>query len=203
MKKFAIVFAAVVMFVSCAANNTAAPAQKALPAPTDMSKAEAKDNPFAAAASSINVSNLFDYFGRDDVFYIDLRDFGDYQKKHLRNFECVPFFAYIYNADANTDSSKVQLYGGTPTEPVPVYEESDELLEVLIPKDKTVFLMCQSGARVAMCMQILEARGWDMLKIYNVGGMGQYTAGEYAGYTVDAPEFGVNATYSINNVRRN
>ncbi|MBQ9494171.1 MAG: hypothetical protein IJR50_00860 [Treponema sp.] len=208
MRKLLVAFFMLPLLVACMASKPtamapSAPAQKALPAPTDMSKAEANDNPFAAAASSINVSNLFEYLGRDDVFYIDLRDFGDYQKKHLRNFECVPFFAYIYDKAAHTDASKVQLYGGETKSPVPIYAESDDLLEVLIPKDKTVFLMCQSGGRVAMCMQILEARGWDMSKIYNVGGMGQYTASQYADYTVNAPEFGVNAAYTINDVTRN
>lgn len=201
MKKLALLLATLVVLASCTANN--GPAVKALPAPTDTSKAEAKDTPFAAGVSSINVSNLFEYFGRDDVLYIDLRDFGDYQKKHLRNFECVPFFAYIYNKEAGTDKSKIQLYGGDTKEPVVAYAESDDLLEVLIPKNKTVFLMCQSGGRVAMCMQILAARGWDMSKIYNVGGMGQYTAEQYVPYTVDAPEFGVEATYTINGLTRN
>lgn len=200
MKKLALLLSALVVLASCTANN--APAKKALPAPTDTTKPEAKDTPYAAGVSSINVSNLVDYLGRDDVFYIDLRDFGDYQKKHLRNFECVPFFAYIYNKEAATDKSKIQLYGGDTKEPVAVYAESDDVLEQLIPKDKTVFLMCQSGGRVAMCMQILAARGWDMSKIYNVGGMGQYTAEQYAPYTVDAPEFGVNATYSISGLTR-
>ena len=201
MKRLAVLFVVALMLVACSTNN--APAVKALPAPTDTTKAEAKDNPFAAGVSSINVSNLFEYFGRDDVLYIDLRDFGDYQKKHLRNFECVPFFAYIYNQEAHTNRSNIQLYGGPTKEPVPVYAESDDLLEVLIPKDKTVFLMCQSGGRVAMCMQILEARGWDMSKIYNVGGMGQFTAAEYKPYTVDLLEFKVDAKYSIEGLTKN
>lgn len=213
MKKLLIVLCvALPLLAGCTANNStaAAPApqvievssQKPLPPPVDSTKPDASKTPFVAAVSSISVANLYEYFGRDDVFYIDLRDFADYQKKHLRNFECIPYFAYIFNAEAHTDPSKVQLYGGTVDAPVAAYEESDELLEVLFPKDKTLFLMCQSGGRVAQCMTLLNAKGYDMSKIYNVGGMGQYTANEYKPYVVDAAEFGVNATYSLNDVTR-
>ena len=57
--------------------------------------------------------------------------------------------------------------------------------------------MCQSGGRVAQCMQLLEALGWDMSKIYNVGGMGQYTDAAYAELTTNAAELKVQATYSF------
>ena len=177
--------------------------QKMLPAPTDSAKAETSTAPFSTAAASINASNLYQYFGRDDVLYIDLRDFGDYQQKHLRNFECIPYFAYIFNAEAHKKPELIQLYGGTVTEPVATYQESDDLLQVLFPKNKTIFLMCQSGGRVAQLMTLLNAKGYDMSKIYNVGGMGQFTAPEYADYTVDALEFKVNATYAIEGLTRN
>ena len=91
----------------------------------------------------------------------------------------------------------------TVTEPVATYQESDDLLQVLFPKNKTIFLMCQSGGRVAQLMTLLNAKGYDMSKIYNVGGMGQFTAPEYADYTVDALEFKVNATYAIEGLTRN
>ena len=97
----------------------------------------------------------------------------------------------------------IQLYGGTVTEPIATYQESDDLLQVLFPKNKTIFLMCQSGGRVAQLMTLLNAKGYDMSKIYNVGGMGQFTAPEYADYTVDALEFKVNATYAIEGLTRN
>lgn len=175
---------------------------KALPAPTDTTKPDADKTPYAASVSSINKDNLHEYLGRDDVVYIDLRDFGDYQGKHLRNFECIPFFAYIYNKEAGPGTDKVQLFGGETANPVSTYEESAELLKVLIPQDKTVFLMCQSGGRVAMCMDILAANGYDMSKIYNVGGMGQFTSKDLAPYVVDLAEFKINAEYSIEGLTR-
>lgn len=171
-----------------------------LPAPVDTSKTYKPDKDakeevpctegsFGPTCSAINASNLKDYMNRPDILYIDLRDFGDYMKKHFRNFEAIPFFALIFNAEAHTNADLPQLYGGSPTEPVPVYKESDELLEVLFPKDKTLFIMCQAGGRVGMLMNILKARGWDMSKIYNVGGMAQYTGAEYKDMITDTPEF--------------
>ncbi len=177
--------------------------QKALPAPVDTTSPDAATSPFSTSASSINPSNLHEYLGRDDVLYIDLRDFGDYQQKHLRNFECIPYFAYIFNAEAPTNPELIQLYGGTVAEPVSTYAESDDLLEVLFPRDATLFLMCQSGGRVAQCMSLLQAKGYDMSRIYNVGGMGQYTDAAYKPYIVDALEFKVNATYDIEGLTRN
>ena len=183
-----------------------------LPAPVDTTKtfkpsqdaAEVPCTPgdFGPTCSAINSSNLLEYYGRPDVMYIDTRDFGDYMKKHIRNFEAIPFFALIYNAEAHTDATKVQLYGGTPAEPVPVYEESDQILEALFPKDKTLFIMCQSGGRVGMLMNIMAARGWDMSKVYNIGGMAQYTGPEYKDLITDTPEFVLEGTYTIEGLTR-
>ncbi|MDI9502347.1 MAG: rhodanese-like domain-containing protein [Peptoniphilaceae bacterium] len=190
-----------------------APAAVALPAPIDTEKTykanqdDAEDTACAAGAyasdcSSVNPDNLIDYMNRDDVLYIDLRDFEDYVKKHFRNFEVVPFFAYIFNAEAHTNADLIQLYGGSPTEPVPVYEESDKMLEYLFPKDKTLFIMCQSGGRVKMLLEILEARGWEMDKIYNIGGMAQYNSGAYRDHMTDTPELTITGTYGFEGLTR-
>ena len=184
-----------------------------LPAPVDTTRTylpskDAKEEvpctegSFGPTCSAITPDNLINYLGRPDILYIDTRDFGDYMKKHFRNFEVVPFFALVFNADAHTNKDLPQLYGGTPTEPVPVYEESDELLEVLFPKDKTLFIMCQSGGRVGMLMNILKARGWDMSRIYNIGGMAQYTGAEYRPYITDTAEFALEGTYHIEGLTR-
>ena len=77
------------------------------------------------------------------------------------------------------------------------------MLNIFFPKDKPLFIMCQSGGRVAQLMTLLSKKGYDMSKIYNVGGMGQFTAREYADYTVDALEFKVDATYSIEGLTKN
>jgi len=192
---------------------TAAVAEADLPYPVDTTKkykANKDDTEekfcepgnFGPTCSAINSENLKSYLGRTDVMYIDVRDYADYAKKHLRNFECIPYFALIFNADANTDPSLPQLFGGSVEEPIPVYEESDEILEALFPKNKTIFLMCQSGGRVNQLMKLLNARGWDMTKIYNIGGMAQYAGPEYRDIVTDTPEIVVQATYSFEGLTR-
>ena len=184
-----------------------------LPYPQDTTKTyqASKDDPterfcepgnFGPTCSAINSENLQQYLGRTDVKYIDLRDYADYAKKHLRNFECIPYFALIFNAEACNDVTLPQLYGGTVEDPIPVYEESDEILNAFFPKGKTIFLMCQSGGRVNQLMKLLNARGWDMTKIYNIGGMAQYAGPEYRELTTDTPEILVNATYSFEGLTR-
>ena len=184
-----------------------------LPAPVDTTKTfkpsnESEDTEQCAVDStspgcgSINAENLTQYLGRNDVYYIDLRDYEDYAAKHLRNFEVIPFFAYIWNAEANTNPDMIQLYGGDLKDPEPVYEESDQILEFLFPKDKTLFLMCQSGGRVGMMMDILAARGWDMSKVYNIGGLAQYSVPEYRDMTVEMPEFVLDINYNLEGLTR-
>lgn len=217
MKKLLTVLAAALLLIGCSAQECpqcevcpdVEPVLE-LPAPRDTSKTyensdkqsvQCTDTTFAAACSSINASNLHEYLGRDDVLYIDLRDYGDYGKKHLRNFECIPYFALIFSKTA--DENTVQLYTGTPAAPVSTYAESDDMLHALIPTDKTIFFMCQSGGRVAQMMQLLEAKGYDMSKIYNVGGMGQFTSKELGEFTTNTEEIGLEATYSFSGLTRN
>ena len=196
-----------------AATAVASSEEAELPAPVDTSKTykankeDTEEVPctegnFGPTCSAINNENLRQYLGRSDVMYIDLRDHNDYMKKHLRNFEVIPFFGLIWNKDAHTDASLPQLYGGEATDPIPVYAESDELLEALFPKHKTLFLMCQSGGRVSMLMNILKARGWDMSKVYNIGGMAQYSGAEYRDIVTDTPELTMTLTYNIEGLTR-
>lgn len=188
-------------------------AEGELPAPIDTTKmyTPSKDaaetacteGVYAAACSSINSTNLTEYLARENVLYIDLRDYSDYSQKHLRNFESIPYFAYVFDAEAGVNADKIQLFGGSVAEPTSTYAESDDLLEVLFPKDTTIFLMCQSGGRVAQLMKLLEVKGYDMSRIYNVGGMGQFTDAAFKDYTTDSLEFKVEATYSFEGLTRN
>lgn len=213
MKKLLVVLLAVLMLAGCTQEcpecetcEVCAPAAKTvadLPAPRDTNK-KYKDqdgnehacelNNYSVDCSSITSENLKDYLGIDGVVYIDARDYKDFATKHLRNFECIPYFALVFDAEAN-GADKPQLFKGEPANPVATYEESVDILKALIPTDKTVFLMCQSGGRIKAFMQLLDANGYDMNKIYNVGGMAQYES--YTDATV-AEEIVINATYAFN-----
>ena len=168
-----------------------------LPAPTS------EEGNYSVDASSITSENLDQYLGRNDVVYIDLRDYNDYAKKHFKNFEAFPFFALVWNENANTDETLVQLYGGPIEETTAVYTASESIINSMFPKDKTIFLMCQSGGRVAMMMQILEDNGYDMSKIYNIGGLAQYTDSMYTDYITNTEEFMIDVDYSIDGLTRN
>ena len=217
MKKLLTVLVAALLLVGCSAQECPqcevcedAPTVAELPAARDTSKtyknADKADvaceaNTYAAACSSINAENLHEYLNREDVVYIDLRDYADYAKKHLRNFESIPYFALIFNK--TLDENTVQLYTGSESAPVSTYAESDDLLHALFPQDKTIFLMCQSGGRVANFMKILEAKGYDMSKVYNVGGMGQYSSDALKALTTNSEEIVLEGTYSFSGLTRN
>lgn len=207
------VFAATAEVTAKTAAVAAASEEEELPPPQDTSKTylanadDTEETPceegnFGPTCSAITSDNLRQYLFRSDVVYIDLRDYEDYAKKHLKGFEVIPYLALIFNADADKDASLPQLYGGEPTNPVPVYEESDEILAALFPKNKILFVMCQGGGRASQMMNILKARGWDMSKVYNVGGMGHYTGAEYKDLVTDTPEILLTATYSFDGLTR-
>ena len=46
-------------------------------------------------------------------------------------------------------------------------------------------------------MKLMNSLGYDMSKIYNVGGMGQFTDSKFAPYTTDNAEIVLEATYSF------
>lgn len=205
LKKLIAILSVSAILTGCAATGTTTPEEPGseepvaveLPAPSE------EEGNYAADASSINFENLDQYLGRDDVVYIDIRDYNDYAKKHFKNFEVLPYFALIWNEAAHEDETMVQLFGGPVDAPVAVYTASEDILKSMFPEDKTIFLMCQSGGRVTMMMQILEAHGYDMSKIYNVGGVGQYTDSKYDAFVTNTEEFVVEVNYSISGLTRN
>jgi len=106
-------------------------------------------------------------------------DPSTYSGAHLKGFGNVEFFAYVYDSSAN-HSGKQLFYKGEDGRFVPRYATSVATLEALFPKDKTLFIMCQSGGRVVTLMQLLDQFGWNMENVYNVGGMSSYTNEDFA-----------------------
>lgn len=164
-----LALAGVLAFTGCSCgkddNTTNLPA---LPA-ARLTEDGCTSNNYDVTCSAVDSKNLYNYLDRSDVEYIDLRDFNAYEAEHLEGFRMVQFFTNIY--DKTGSDTATQLFRKDYT---PRYKDSVEILKGLIPQDKTVFLMCQSGGRVVDMMKILELNGWDMSKVYNVGGMNQY-----------------------------
>jgi len=164
-----------------------------LPAPVDDTNADCDTgnivDSFNPTCSTINKSNLHQYMGLEGVEYIDIRDAvkvgnnddfvtGTYSGQHLLGFRNVGYNEYI---TGNGNQLFYKLADGTFA---PRYTNSVDILKDLFPQDKTLFIMCQSGTRVGYMMTLLNQYGWDMSKIYNVGGMGQYTTAEFDPYKV-------------------
>lgn len=198
-KLFSVVLILAIVLTGCA--QAAAPAPAPAPAPVEqkveLPASQKTSGDYSFENSGINHENFLEFMDVEDAVYIDLRNFEDYTKKHFKNFEVIPFFAYIYNENAGTEGFP-QLYKGTHDAPVAVYDSSEAVLNALFPKDKTLMLMCQSGGRVAMLMKMLAANGYDMSKIYNIGGMAQYTGEQYREFLTDTEELNIEAKYIIN-----
>lgn len=148
-----------------------------------------------APAADSGAKKLADYLDREDCVYIDLRDASSYSQGHIEGFEWVPHFDIIMKSGGARADQLFYKDGDTIK---PNYEESVAVLNALFPKDKVLILMCQSGGRVVNTMDVLAANGYDMSKVYNVGGFGQ-VKGEVADwYNVTAGKpVKVTATYDF------
>lgn len=144
-----------------------------LPEPRD------EGDDYALANSNINSSNLARYLNREELVYIDLREEGPgngtYLDGYLQGFSNLAYNSYVGKLYKNTAGR------GEPANFVPLFEESDEILEKIVASfgDKKVFFMCQSGGRAANILNLLDAREYDTSKYYNVGGWGQYSGDEF------------------------
>ncbi|MDL2218448.1 hypothetical protein LJC27_07285 [Christensenellaceae bacterium OttesenSCG-928-M15] len=198
MKKSAIVVAllltVLVVLSACGGESANKPGGGSLP---ELPQPRSTEGDYSLDASGITSANLLDYLNRSDTVYIDLRNYEDYALKHFKNFEVIPYFALVFDEAAGTPD-KPQLFGGSLDAPVATYTSSQSILESMFPKDKTIMLMCQSGGRVEKMMKLLESLGYDMSKVYNVGGVAQYTGSEYQSYITDTEEVLINVEYSVN-----
>lgn len=135
---------------------------------------------------NVNEATIDRYLNRSDAVYRDLRmlkDPGNYEaiggdsylSGFVRGFEVVSF-PYIVNvkglpeAVGETYTGKTLFRQHLDGSYTANYEESEEILEALFPKDKVIFLMCGGGGYSGMMKDLLTALGWDGDKIYDVGG---------------------------------
>ena len=139
---------------------------------------------------NINESTIDEYLGRSDSVYRDMRmlkDPGNYEaiggdsylSGFVEGFEVVPL-PYLTNVTGLPEDVGETYTGETlftqdeSGNYVANYEESMEILEVIFPKDKNIFLMCGGGGYAGMTKTMLVALGWDENKIYNVGAFWSY-----------------------------
>lgn len=133
-------------------------------------------NDFKEDCSSIHITtNLYKYLGREDTVYIDLRNYDQVTQKFIDGFRFVEFFDEIYGT-----GTQLFIQSNGADNFMPRYQNSVAILEAMMPKDKNIFLMCAAGSRVVNMMKIMEVHGWDMSRVYNVGGMNDINATDNA-----------------------
>lgn len=189
MKKISLLLAACLLctMTGCAETSSLAP----LPSPEP---AEGLRGEQFGIDKNINEETIDQYLGRQDSVYRDMRMLKDeaaYEaiggdsmlSGYVEGFEIVPY-PYLVNveglpAEVGSTYSGPTLYSHDDSGYHANYEESEEILEYLFPKDKNIFLMCGGGGYAGMMKNMLGELGWDTSKIYNTGGFWFYQ-GEHA-----------------------
>lgn len=112
----------------------------------------------------ITMENLDDFMFRDDVQYIDLRNYqARYSSGYIENFDIIPFFDYLDNRVFDRNDA---------------YEFSpDQLLNEnemyrLFDQDKAIFLYADGCIRSGYIKDILTHLGYE--RVFSLGGYFEY-----------------------------
>lgn len=153
------------------------------------------DNSFGVD-KNINMGTIDQYLGLPNVAYRDMRlvfDPADYAaiggssdlEFALKGFLITPMpymgtlaplpVSGAYAGDRLFDiewGEGIEILSATPR-----YQQSQQIIEDLFPKDQDILLMCGGGGYAGMMRSLLIYLGWDPSRVYNIGGMW-----DYAGY---------------------
>lgn len=187
----------------CASSEPAGQATSSAANATDAARESSKALPLPPSSpgddqfhvdQNINMATIDSFLGRDDVEYTDMRmihDPADYAaiggdsdlSVTIEGFKIVPFPSigtleelpvsgayegpHLFDITWNED--------GTIQNAIANYEESEQILEDLFPKDKANFIMCGGAGYAHMMAELLKYLGWDASKVYNIGGGWDYT----------------------------
>lgn len=127
------------------------------------------DEPLPITADSvITMDNLDDYMYRDDVQYVDLRNFdAKFAAGYIDGFEQIPFFDYLdYRVFERSDTFEFE-----PSQIVDQFE-----LERLFKRDKAIFLYADGCMRSEYLQEALWHLGYE--RVFSLGGFYEYL-GEY------------------------
>lgn len=149
-------------------------------------------SPFAVD-ERINVHTIDDYLNAKNVVFRDMRlikdpaayeDIGGSADLNttIEGFKIVPF-PYVgtlaplpvsgaYDGERLYDiewGEGIEILAATAR-----FDQSEQILEELFPKDKDIVLMCGGGGYAGMMRSLLIYLGWNPDRIYNLGGMWDY-----------------------------
>ena len=137
--------------------------------------------------SIISMENLDDYMWRDDVQYVDLRNFeSKFQSGYIDSFENIPFFDYLdYRAFTRDNNYKFE----------PEELKNEIILRTLFKEDKHIFLYADGCIRSEYIKSVLEHLGYESVFVlggfldyhgeHKIPGIGSYNSGHtfYETYT--------------------
>ena len=116
----------------------------------------------------ITMDELDQYMFREDVQYVDLRNYdASFKSGFIYSFEVIPFFDYL---DFRTfDRGNTYLFN-----PSQIIHEEE--LYRLFDKEKAIFLYADGCIRAGYLKDVLDYLGYE--RVYVLGGIGDYK-GEY------------------------
>jgi rhodanese-related sulfurtransferase len=124
--------------------------------------------PEITSETIISMDNLDEYMMRDDVQYVDLRNYdARYNSGWIFGFEQIPFFDYLDYRVFVRDGT----YDFTPDQLIEPQE-----LERLFDPEKAIFLYADGCIRSGYVKDALNHLGYE--RVYVIGGFYEYT-GEY------------------------
>lgn len=118
----------------------------------------------------MTMAELDEYLGRDDVQYVDLRNFDEkLTSGYIQGFESIPYFDYLKYQDILVDTNGDWVYDSGEI-------KSAATLRAMFNEDKTILLMCGSGTRAQYLMDALLSLGYT--DVINIGGFEAYVTAE-------------------------
>ncbi|MCF7925375.1 MAG: hypothetical protein K9L26_02475 [Candidatus Izimaplasma sp.] len=115
--------------------------------------------------SEISMTNLDSYMFRDDVQYVDLRNFdAKYQSGYIKSFEQIPFFDYLDNRVVFRDNT-------FNFEPEQIIDEAE--IRRLFDSNKVIFMYDDGCIRSGYMKDVLNHLGYE--KVFILGGFYEYT----------------------------
>ena len=113
----------------------------------------------------IIMDNLDEYMFRDDVQYVDLRNYdASFRSGFIYSFEIIPFFDYLdYRAFNRGDTYEFN--------PDQIIDEAE--LERLFDRDKAIFLYADGCIRSGYLKEVLNYMGYE--RVFVLGGFFEYS----------------------------
>ena len=177
MKKI-ILYLCIASLCACATTETIVeePKEEVREEITSLPEKEIVDSPLATE-SPLNATNIDDYLFLDGLKYVDLRSFNQILSEGaIAGFEVIPFYDVLVWWEKKDNvlftmkkGENKDTYIGDVGCFFPNYEESEEAIEAIFPKDKQIVFMSTAGVEAAYMINLLKQLGYDASKLYNAG----------------------------------